>query len=51
MAFKLGMTVDLGMAYICSCILMTLTLMQGDSGLAKATNQCCRVFSQQLSKQ
>ena len=39
MAFKLGMTVDLCMAYVLILVLMTLTLMQGHSGLAKAKNQ------------
>ena len=39
MAFKLGMTVDLCMAYVLILVSMILTLMQGHSGLAKAKNQ------------
>ena len=35
------MTVDLWMPYILIIILMTLTLMQGHSGLAKAKNERC----------
>ena len=38
MAFKLGMAVDLGMAYMLMLILMTLTFMQGHSGSTKANN-------------
>ena len=51
MAFKLGMAVDLCMAYIIYMLMltsMTLTLMQGHSGLTDGKNQCS---SQQLSKQ
>ena len=40
MASKLGMMVDLCMAYILMLISMTLTLMQGHGGLAKAKIQC-----------
>ena len=36
MAFKLGMTVDLCMAYMPMPVSMALTLMQGLSGLASA---------------
>ena len=36
MAFQLGMTVDLCMAYLLVLILMTLTLVQGHSGSANA---------------
>ena len=39
MAFKLGMTVDLYMAYMLMLISMNLTLMQGHSGSAKAKTQ------------
>ena len=37
MAFKLGMSVDLCMAYMPMLVSMTLTLMQGHNGSAKAT--------------
>ena len=40
LASKLGMTVDLCMTYLLMLNLMTLTLMQGHNGSAKATNQC-----------
>ena len=36
MAFTRGMTVDLGMAYMLMLVSMTLILMQGHSGSAKA---------------
>ena len=36
MAFKLGMTVDVCMAYMLTLVSMTFTLMQGHSGSAKA---------------
>ena len=39
--FKLGMTIDLWMAYMLMAALMTLTLMQGHSGSGKAKNQLC----------
>ena len=39
--FKLGMTVDLWMPYLLMLVSMTLTLMQGHSGSAKAKNQRC----------
>ena len=39
MAFKLDMTVDLCMGYMLMLISMTLTLMQGYSGLANETIQ------------
>ena len=45
MAFKLGMTVDLGMAYMLMLVLMTLTLMQGHSGSVKANNNKISVFT------
>ena len=38
MAFNLGMPVDLYMAYILMFVLMTLTLIQGDSGLPEEKN-------------
>ena len=51
MAFTLGMTVDLGIAYMLMIVPMTLTLMQGRSGSAKANNQRCRQLSRQMCKQ
>ena len=49
MAFKLGMTVDLYMAYyIYMLVSMTVTLMQGHSGSAEAK---IVKLSRQLSKQ
>ena len=39
MAFKLGMSVDWRMAYMLMLVSMTLPLMQGHSGLAKAKDQ------------
>ena len=49
MAFKLGMMVDLAMAYVLTLVSMTLILMQGHSGSTKAKNQRCRELSQQLT--
>ena len=40
-AFKPGMTVDLLTPYMLILVSMTLTLMQGHSGSAKAKNQRC----------
>ena len=51
MAFNLGMTVDVDMAYMLLLVSMTLTLKQGHSGPAKAKNQRCHELSRQLSKQ
>ena len=39
--FKLGITVDLWMPYMLMLVSMTLTLLQGHSGSAKAKNQRC----------
>ena len=39
MAFKLGMKVDLCMGYILMVVSMTLTLMQGHSGLSEGKTQ------------
>ena len=42
---KLGTRVDLWMPYMLMLVLMTLTLMQGHSTSAKATNQLCMLSS------
>ena len=42
---KLGTRVDLRMPYMLMLVLMTLTLMQGHSTSAKATNQLCMLSS------
>ena len=38
MAFKRGMTLDLCIAYVLMLVSMTLTLIQGQSGLAEESN-------------
>ena len=48
MAFKLGMTEDLGMAYMLMLVSMSL---KGHSGSANAKTLRCCEFSGQLSKQ
>ena len=50
MAFKLGMMVDLCMAYMLTLMLMTLNLMQGDSGLTEENIQRW-IFSTLTTKQ
>ena len=40
MAYKRGMAVDLCVACMLMLVLMTMTLMQGHSGSAKANIQC-----------
>ena len=50
MVFKLGMTVELCMAYTLILVSMTMTLMQGHSGSAEA-KQTSVELSRQLTKQ